>query len=98
MSRLDALVYEHRTTGKLLEREEASPSDRDWRRFWASDGYRGDENGERWLLQLGHGDRRIQSSGTGAFPPISAPTPSPEFLRLCAATAKLVGEILLPPQ
>src|SRR5439155_24069481 len=32
----DALVYEHRTTGKPLEREEASPSDRDWRRFWAS--------------------------------------------------------------
>ena len=26
----DALVYEHRTAGKLLERKEASPSDKEW--------------------------------------------------------------------
>jgi hypothetical protein len=103
----DVLVYEHRAGGRLLERLEASPSERRWRQFWAAvdrigvwkwaDGYRGDEGRDRWLLQLARGERRIQSSGTAAFPPISSPSPSQEFLRLCAAVAKLVGGILLPP-
>jgi hypothetical protein len=92
----------------VLERREASPSGSEWRRFWATverigvwgwaDGYLGAEDGERWLLQLARGDRRIQSSGVAAFPPVSAPSPSPEFLRLCAVMAKLVSGILLPPR
>ena len=101
------VVYEHRTGGSLLERVEAAPSERRWRQFWAAvdrigvwswaDGYRAGEGRAQWLLQLARRDRRIQSSGIAAFPPLSAPSPSQEFLRLCAATAKLVGGILLPP-
>jgi len=102
------VVYEHHAGETLLERMEATPTPRQWRRFWDSvkrigvwtwaDGYRGSDGRERWLLQLTHGERRIQSSGTGAYPPLSAPTPSDEFLRLCAVMAKLVGGILLPPR
>jgi hypothetical protein len=104
----DVLVYEHHARGKLLERKESTPSAREWRRFWAAveragvwawaDGYRGAEEGDRWLLELARGERRMQSSGSGAFPPISSPSPSPAFLRLCAAMAKLIGGILLPPR
>jgi hypothetical protein len=103
----DMLVYEHRAGGTVLERRETESSDREWRRFWVSidrvgvwswaDGFRGAEDGDRWLLQLARKDRRIQSSGMGAFPPVSDPSPSNDFLRLCAAMARLVGEIVLPP-
>ena len=98
----------HSAGGTVLERKEVSPTERQWQRFWTTverigvwswaDGYRGADEHERWLLELARADRRISTGGMGAYPPVSAATPSPEFLRLCAAVEKLVGGIFLPPR
>jgi hypothetical protein len=90
---------------RVLERAEASPSTREWQRFWSTverlgvwkwaDSFQGGEGGEQWLLRLARGDRRLSTGGRSAFPPLAAADPTPQFLALCGAISQLVG-ILLP--
>jgi len=99
------LEYQCGRGERVLERAEASPSTREWQRFWSTverlgvwkwaDSFQGWGSGEQWLLQLARGDRRLSTGGRAAFPPLAAADPTPQFLALWSTISQLVG-ILLP--
>ena len=99
------LGYVYGRDERVLERAEASPSNREWQRFWSTverigvwkwaDSFRGEGSDEHWRLQVAHGDRRLSTGGRSAFPPLAAANPSAQFLTFCGAISQLVG-VLLP--
>jgi hypothetical protein len=83
------------------------PSLREWERFWQTvdrlgvwqwaDGFEigRDANEPNWSLVLARSDRRLQTSGFRAYPPLAeGPEVTPVFASFCAAVSRLVEDQL----
>lgn len=83
-------------------RRYARPVPRRWQRFWGVldrvEAWAWEPryelpvmDGTAWMMEFEADGRRLYSRGSSAFPGAEGPEPSPDFRRVCRATARLVG-------